>query len=250
MLRLLLFGLALSVAQEAEQKTEQKEAKPEDNDANSENTTQPTAETEKAPQAPKRPKMLVLYEKRNLNITHSVWIQNIQRAGDVVLKSAADPNLRLDKYGVNLYHTVFVMAPSVEHFGGNVTEQSKLVLLWPEFLFLAFAEFVDRGGNLFVTTDSTIGPAIADLGTTFGIEYDEPGRKIISHLQEDTTMDFNQDHSAFVTKSGLSFMKELLPVYGDNKYFSMPWANAIAIHIPTDHEHALPLVKCNEHCYT
>ena len=131
MLRLLLFGLALSVAQEAqqktEQKTEQKEAKPED--VNSENKTEPAAETEKAPQAPKRPKMLVLYEKRNLNITHSVWIQNIQRAGDVVLKSAADPNLKLDKYDVNLYHTVFVMAPSVEHFGGNVTEQSKLVLL-------------------------------------------------------------------------------------------------------------------------
>ena len=127
MLRLLLFGLALSVAQEAEQKAEQKEAKPDDKDAKSENKTE--AETEKAPQAPKRPKMLVLYEKRNLNITHSVWLQNIQRAGDVVLKSAADPNLKLDKYDVNLYHTVFVMAPSVEHFGGNVTEQSKLVLL-------------------------------------------------------------------------------------------------------------------------
>ena len=124
MLRLLLFGLVLAAAQEAEQK------EPESKNAESDKPSEPEAETEKVPQAPRRPKMLVLYEKKNINVTHSVWLQNIQRVGDLVLKSADDPNLKLDKYGVNIYHTVFVMAPSVEHFGGNVTEQSKFYLPW------------------------------------------------------------------------------------------------------------------------
>ena len=33
-----------------------------------------------------RGKILVLYEKANLNITHSVWLANVARAGEVVLK--------------------------------------------------------------------------------------------------------------------------------------------------------------------
>ena len=133
MLRLLLFGLVLAAAQEAEQKAADQSAETAETadpeNVEPENKTESEAETEKAaPQPPRRPKMLVLYEKRNINITHSVWLQNIQRVGDLVLKSADDPNLKLDKYDKNIYHTVFVMAPSVEHFGGNVTEQSKLSL--------------------------------------------------------------------------------------------------------------------------
>ena len=60
----------------------------------------------------------------------SVWLSNIGRVGQVVLKSAADPSLKLDKYDVNIYHSVFVMAPSVEHFGGNVTEESKFIFIF------------------------------------------------------------------------------------------------------------------------
>ena len=43
------------------------------------------AEFEKL-EAPTFGKILVLYEKPNFNITHSVWLGNIRRAGEVVLK--------------------------------------------------------------------------------------------------------------------------------------------------------------------
>merc|ERR1711935_102497 len=184
-----------------------------------------------------RGKILVLYEKANLNITHSVWLANVARAGEVVLKSAIDPNLKLDKYDVNIYHAVFLMAPGVEHFGGNVTEQT-------------FVEYVQRGGNLFVAADSTIGSAIGEVAALFGVEYDQPGRKVVSHIQEDNTFDRDSDHTAFMLKASFAYMGPLLSVYGDNRYYSMPWMNSIGMHIPEEHATALPLVKCNENCYT
>ena len=70
--------------------------------------------------------------------------------------------------------------------------------------YLAFVDFVNRGGNLFVTADSTIGPAIQELANQFGVEYDEPGKKVICHIQEDNTMD-DGDHTSFAIKSAESF---------------------------------------------
>ena len=129
------------------------------------------------------------------------------------------------------------MAPGVEHFGGNVTEQT-------------FVEYVQRGGNLFVTADSSIGAAINELASLFGIEYDQPGKKVISHVQEDNTNDPNYDHTSFMLKASFAYTGALLSVYGDNRYYSMPWMNAIGMYIPEEHQTALPLVKCNENCYT
>ena len=71
----------------------------------------------------------------------SVWLSNIGRVGQVVLKSAADPSLKLDKYDVNIYHSVFVMAPSVEHFGGNVTEECKF-FFFPVYFFRNHSIFI------------------------------------------------------------------------------------------------------------
>ena len=102
--------------------------------------------------------------------------QIVQKSDLNKSQSAIDPNLKLDKYDVNIYHAVFLMAPGVEHFGGNVTEQT-------------FVEYVQRGGNLFVAADSTIGSAIGEVAALFGVEYDQPGRKVVSHIQEDNTFD-------------------------------------------------------------
>ena len=53
------------------------------------------------------------------------------------IQSADDPSLELIKYGVNVFKSVIVFAPSVEEFGGKVNSQ-------------AMVEFMDNGGNIFI----------------------------------------------------------------------------------------------------
>ena len=86
---------------------------------------------------------------------------------DITYKSAIAPNLSIRKYGVNQFNYIYLMAPSVDTFGGNVTSKT-------------FGEFVDNGGNLVVATDHTIGNGIRNVGAQFGVEFDEDGTKGIS----------------------------------------------------------------------
>lgn len=47
------------------------------------------------------------------------------------------------KYGVNVYKSVVVFAPSVEEFGGKINSQ-------------AMIDFMDNGGNIFIAAGTVV----------------------------------------------------------------------------------------------
>ena len=88
----------------------------------------------------KRPKILILYEKRNFETTHVRFLHDLKKNDrhEVIIKSAATKDLALRKHDRNLYSLVIVMAPSTEHFGGNVTTKSMKECNSPLYLFGLF----------------------------------------------------------------------------------------------------------------
>jgi len=90
-------------------------------------------------------KILVLYERPDVKVTHSKFFATLASTqDDLIFKSADDQSLEVIKYGVNIYRSVVIMAPSIDDFGGKVNPATLL-------------EFVDNGGTIFAATDTTVG---------------------------------------------------------------------------------------------
>ena len=88
----------------------------------------------------KRPKILILYERRNFETTHVRFLHDLKKNDrhEVIIKSAVTKDLALRKHDRNLYSLVIVMAPSTEHFGGNITTKSMKECKSPLYIFDLF----------------------------------------------------------------------------------------------------------------
>jgi len=123
-------------------------------------------------------KILVLYERPDVKVTHSKLFAELTAASsdDLVFKSADDQSLEIAKYGVNIYRSILIMAPSIEDFGGKVTTATLL-------------EFIDNGGTLMITTDTTVGEVLREVAAEVGVEIDEAGTKVIDHGSYNENLD-------------------------------------------------------------
>jgi len=103
--------------------------------------------------APSGFKTLVLVDTFEVRYTHSYFLQNLQDRGyQLTFALADDPELSLSEHGEFKYDNIIIFAPGVEEFGGTVTSST-------------FVEFIDRGGNLLVATDSSIGDPIREIAS-------------------------------------------------------------------------------------
>lgn len=184
----------------------------------------------------KLPKALVIYERKDLQYSHSRFFSQLASHADITYKSAISPNLSIRKFGVNQFNYIYLMAPSVDSFGGNVTSKS-------------FGEFVDNGGNLVVATDHTIGNGIRNVGAQFGVEFDEDGTKVINNQYVDLEVDDGSHTSFVLMDKGQIFMGRTDTIVGDQEYYSIPWSG-IGINLKPDHPYALPILKCTDSCYS
>jgi len=123
-------------------------------------------------------KILVLTERPDVKVTHSKFFATLAENSqdDLVFKAADDQSLEVIKYGVNIYRSIVIMAPSIDDFGGKVNPTSLL-------------EFVDNGGTIFAATDTTVGEVLRELAAEVGVEIDEAGTKVIDHTSFDEVHD-------------------------------------------------------------
>ena len=80
------------------------------------------------------------------------------------------------RYGVNIYRSVLILAPSIEDFGGKVTSANLI-------------EFMDNGGTIFIATDTTVGDVLRDVAAEVGMEIDEAGTRVIDHKSVNEDLD-------------------------------------------------------------
>jgi len=114
-------------------------------------------------------KLLVLYENPQIQLTHSKLFDALKNSGDdLTFKSADDASLEIIRYGVNIYRSVIILAPSIDDFGGKLTAANLI-------------EFMDNGGTVFIATDTTVGDVLRDVAAEVGMEIDEAGTKVIDH---------------------------------------------------------------------
>jgi len=136
--------------------------------------------------APSGFRTLVLVDTFEVRYTHSFFLRNLQDRGyQLTFALADDPELSLADHGEFKYDNIIIFAPGVEEFGGAVTSST-------------FVEFIDRGGNLLVATDSTIGDPIREIASECGVEFDEDGTYVIDHTSYDVS-DNSGDHTLIVT---------------------------------------------------
>jgi len=136
--------------------------------------------------APSGVKTLVLVDTFEVRYTHSYFLGNLQDRGyELTFALADDPELSLSDHGDFKYDNIIIFAPGVEEFGGTVTSST-------------FVEFIDRGGNLLVATDSSIGDPIREIASECGVEFDEDGTYVIDHTNYDVS-DNSGDHTLIVT---------------------------------------------------
>jgi len=114
-------------------------------------------------------KVLVLYENPQIRATHSTLFETLEATGDdLQFKSADDQALEIIKYGVNMYRSILILAPSIDAFGGKVDTAALLA-------------FADNGGSIFIATDTNVGDVLRDVAAEVGMEIDEAGTKVIDH---------------------------------------------------------------------
>eukprot|EP01099_Mayorella_cantabrigiensis_P000463 TRINITY_DN1213_c0_g1_i1.p1 TRINITY_DN1213_c0_g1~~TRINITY_DN1213_c0_g1_i1.p1 ORF type:complete len:477 (+),score=126.39 TRINITY_DN1213_c0_g1_i1:126-1433(+) len=136
--------------------------------------------------APRGTKTLVLVDTFEVRYTHSNFLRNLQDRGyELTFALADDQELSLADHGDFIYDNIIILAPGVEEFGGSVTSAT-------------FVEFIDRGGNLLVATDSSIGDPIREIASECGVEFDEDGTYVIDHTNYDVS-DNSGDHTLIVT---------------------------------------------------
>jgi len=135
-------------------------------------------------------KILVLYESPQIRVTHSKFFTALTDVAkdDLIFKSADDQSLEIIKYGVNIYRSLLIMAPSIDDFGGKVNTASLLA-------------FLDNGGTIFVATDTNVGDVLRDLAAEVGIEIDEAGTKVIDHGHHNVDLD-DGGHTAVSVSPG------------------------------------------------
>jgi len=170
-------------------------------------------------------KILVLYENPQVKVTHSVVLGALESNGfDLVYKSADDPSLELIKYGVNVFKSLLVMAPSVEEFGGKVTSQ-------------AIVEFMDNGGNVFIAADTNVGDVIRDVAAEVGIEIDETGTKVIDHGSYDENHD-DGSHTTVLVKDDQIIPAEIITgkISGPIRF------DGVGMHLDNANELVFPIV--------
>jgi oligosaccharyltransferase complex subunit beta len=120
-------------------------------------------------------KTLILIENYGVKETHSVFLNELTSSGhELTYKMADDSTLVVFQFGDLLYDNIVVLAPSTQDFGGEVNAG-------------ALAAFVDKGGNILIAGDSTIGDAIRDFGYECGVEFEEAGTFVIDHLNFDVS---------------------------------------------------------------
>jgi len=137
-------------------------------------------------EAPSGFKTLVLVDSFEVRYTHSHFLRNLQDRGyQLTFALADDPELSLSDHGDFKYDNIIIFAPGVEEFGGAVTSST-------------FIEFIDRGGNLLVATDSSIGDPIREIASECGVEFDEDGTYVIDHSSYDAS-DVSGDHTLIVS---------------------------------------------------
>jgi len=137
-------------------------------------------------------KILVLYENPQVRISHSKALAALEEHGfDLTFKSADDPSLELIKYGVNIYKSLVVLAPSVDEFGGKITTHG-------------LVEFMDNGGNIFIAADTNVGDVLRDVAAEIGIEIDETGTKVIDHGSYDENMDDGSHTTVLIEKDQIT----------------------------------------------
>jgi len=136
--------------------------------------------------APSGHRTLVLVDTFEVRYTHSQFLRNLQDRGyKLTFALADDPELSLSAHGEFKYDNIIIFAPGVEEFGGAVTSST-------------FIEFIDRGGNLLVATDSSIGDPIREIASECGVEFDEDGTYVIDHTNYDLS-DNSGDHTLIVS---------------------------------------------------
>jgi len=132
-------------------------------------------------------KTLVLVDTFEVRYTHSYFLRNLQDRGyELTFALADDPELSLADHGDFKYDNIIIFAPGVEEFGGTVTSST-------------FIDFIDRGGNLLVATDSSIGDPIREIASECGVEFDEDGTYVIDHTHYDLS-DISGDHTLIVSE--------------------------------------------------
>jgi len=130
-------------------------------------------------------KVLVLYENPQVKISHSKVIAAMEANGlELTFKAADDPGLDLIKYGVNVFKSLVILAPSVDEFGGNINHKTLI-------------QFLDNGGNIFIAADTNVGDVIRDTAAEVGIEIDETGTKVIDH--GNVALDFDDGTHTTIT---------------------------------------------------
>jgi len=130
-------------------------------------------------------RVLVLLDTPATKETHSVFFGALEDKGFKMRYKLADAaSLHLQKYGEPLVDHLLLFAPTVEAFGGTVTNE-------------AIMDFVDNGGNVLVAGSSDIADNVRDLASEVGFEFDEANSAVFDHIN------FAKDDHTLVTSKNV-----------------------------------------------
>ncbi|KAI9142512.1 Dolichyl-diphosphooligosaccharide--protein glycosyltransferase subunit WBP1 [Paraphysoderma sedebokerense] len=115
-------------------------------------------------------RVLVILDNLNDKQSYSkLWNSLSDRGFALTFKSTKDSTLSLFEYDERQADHLIVFTPKSKKFGGSVNVAS-------------IVDFINRGGNLLLATNSNMADQTRELCYEFGIEFDETDTSVIDHF--------------------------------------------------------------------
>jgi oligosaccharyltransferase complex subunit beta len=123
---------------------------------------------------------LVILNDMSIVQTHSLFFGGLSRLGHEI--TYQDPSaVKLSKFGESSYDNVVVFSPEID----DIVED--------------LLEFMNKGGNIMVAADDSIGGSLREFAESCGVEFDADGSSVVDHFSFSERNDKERTHTAILT---------------------------------------------------